>query len=912
MNSLVLSPLGEEDCIQYVAATLCRPKQEVSALAMVIHVKTAGNPFYMREMLSACHRKKCIWYDYHTSQWKYDVNRVFEQFKGDTNYDILNTDFITNRLNELPPSSRSILAWASLLGNSFSFELICHLLAGEFYYLDESCPEPHSEHYHVAYSQQDAVIGLQAAIQACILTPTETDDRFRFAHDRYIQAASKLKECNSRKMHFIIAQTMLKYYGVDTRSKDSAASHICESVDIIKKRVRQRRPFRKLLFDCARLATENGARPTAAKYYSNDMALLQDNPWDDGDDASYDETLQLYLRAAECYLYMGQFPLANGILATLFECAKGPLDKAPAWVLQSRIFAQSGNSSTALACLIDCLYAMGVTQVHEIPTFESCDREFDRLSTKIQVASRADIVNGPDSHDHVVTSAGAVLAEAISAGWWGDPLMFYHLSLVMLDMHLTSGAFTQSGMALLHTAMVAISRFNKVQLAVDLASYALELLDRFRDPFSMARGYMLYANFIAHVQFPIGLTVTQLEGSIEYSVAAGDRISAILSFGLAAQVRFFASESCSDLEAFCTYGCEEIPNWHQDTRGGTMLIAVRQATRALQGKTDVSDPLQIMSDDQHNAVSYKQWLDGNHINGHRSLLFYETIELIPLYLCGHYERVVEVGKRCLERAPLIWSSRNTRLTMLCYGLALSGLILRQRSDPRGTAVDMAVEAENALGQLELFVSEIKAWAAVSDVNYLVWWKLLEAQISEISNDQGRAIQQYEEALDHASEHNFVFEEALGNYLMAGIFIRHCARRSAKSALRDAIGLYRQLGATGVADRIEDDHSLLLRGPTRNPRTVDVGVQTDFAADAGLGPVPRRRGRWPRCVYRSTGRGRPGRGDRGAHRRLERLDAPARGRRRPARPRHDRPTCHPAVVAGHILGPPGGPAPEDHV
>ena len=831
ITNICLSPLVEDDVVQYVATTLCRPREEVIALAMVIQAKTAGNPFFMREMLSACYRKKCIWFDYHDSRWHYDVSRVFEQFKGDSDYDILDTDFITSRLNELPPASRSILAWASLIGNAFSFELICHLLAGEFYYIDEMCPQPRNEHTHTAYSQADAVAGLQAAIQASVITPGETDDRFRFAHDRYVQAAKGLKECNSEKMHFVVAQTLMKHYGVDRKTKNAAASHICESIEIIKNRVRQRRKFRDILSDCARTATESGARPTAAKYLGAALSLLQQDPWtDDGEDASYDETLRLNLRLAECYLYMGQLSPAGTVLGAIFQSAKSALDKAPAYVLRSRISAQNGNALDALAVLKECLTAMDVAGVDDETSYERCDRKFEALSIKIQTTNRNDLLNSPSAEDPSVASIGAVLAEAISAGWWSDALSFYHLSLVMLEMHLNTGAFPQSGMAFLHVSMIALARFNMVQFAVDMSSYALELLDRFKDPYSMARGWILFANFVGHVQTPMAMTVANLEGSIEYGAAAGDRISAILSFGLAAQVKAFASENCSDLEAFCQFGCEEIPNWHQDTRGGTMLIAARQFSRALQGKTNLLDPREIMSDEQHKSSEYKAWLDKRGSNGVRSRLFYETWEIVPLFLYGYYDQAVEVGKRCLDRGHLIWSARNTRLAMLFYGLARAGLVLRRRQDPRETSADVDTRDEETVEELGTLAKKIRDWSDFSDINYLAWSRLLEAQISEISDDT-QAIRQYEEALDHASEHNFVFEEALGNYLMAGLFIRRSARRSARAALRDAVGLFRQLGALGVADRIDDEHNLLLHGATRNPRTTDVGVQTDFAVDA---------------------------------------------------------------------------------
>jgi signal transduction histidine kinase/CheY-like chemotaxis protein len=825
--------LCEDDIVQYVSTALCRPKEEVLPLALVIQSKTAGNPFYMREMLSACHRKRCIWYDYRDSLWHFGLDRLFEQFKGEKDYDILDTGFVTRRLNELPPASRAILAWAALLGHSFSFELICRLLSSEFHYDDEGCSDAPHDMGHVPFSQDVAIDGLQAAIQAYIIVPSEADDRFRFAHDRYIQASAALKECNARKMHFIIAQTLLKYYALDIKSRDSTASHICESVDIIRRRVANRRPFRKLLLECAQAATESGARPTAAKYYSSAVALLQSNPWIDGsDDVSYDETIQLYVRAAECYLFMGHHGAANSLLSTVFNSARTALDKAPAYVLQSRIFAQNGDAESALSSLKECLSALGV-KFDDQPTFQKCDAEFERLSVKIQTMDRTELLNPSAANDLNLPSIGAVLAETISAAWWSDSLRFYHLSLVMLDTHLTCGAFPQSGMAFLHVAIIAISRFNMIQFAADLGTYCLEMLARFRDPFSLARGYMIYANFVGHVQYPIAVTAHQLDGSVEFAAQAGDRISTILSFGLSAQLKFFTSENCSDLESFCQFGCEEIPNWHQDTRGGTLLISVRQACRALQGKTHWREPNEVMTDDQHNSIAYKAWLKANTHNGNRSSLLYETIEIVPLFLYGHYDRAIEIGKGSFENLNMLWSARNARLTLFFYGLSLVGKIHQQLEDPRSQSDGpmLKVKVQETIEQLGDFNKKIKEWAVVSDVNYFAWSRLLDAQISELSGDHGSAIRQCEEALDHASEHNFIFEEALGNYLLAGLYIRLQARRSAKAALRDAIGLYRQFGALGVAERIEEDHSLLLHGPTRNPRTADAEVQTDFAGDS---------------------------------------------------------------------------------
>ncbi|KAK8862425.1 histidine kinase HHK1p [Apiospora arundinis] len=838
ITRIVLEPLIESEIQHYVASTLCRPILEIEPLAIVIQAKTQGNPFYMREMLGAAYRSKCIWYEYKENRWLYDLNRLFDQFKSEHDYDLLDTDFVTRRLSELPPASRSLLAWASLVGTSFSFQLICTLLDLDSNTVDCMCAE--GSELHTRYTKEEAVAGLQAAIAAYIIVQGETDDRFRFTHDRYIQAASCLRECNKSNMHFHIAQTLMKeslYSGI--RSRDSTASHICEALSEIKSRVKSRKPYRKYLTERASVAVENGARPTAAKYFSSAIELLQEtDPWDETqDDVEYEETLQLYLRAAECYVYMGQNTTAHRFLDTIFHHARTAGDKASAWLIQSRISAQNGDSHNALSILKSSLEQLQV-DFDDGPsvTFDSLDAEFMRLSAQVAATDRTALLNLP-STDPQLVSVGAILADACTAAWWSDSLSFYNLTLTMLRLHLNQGSYPQSATAFLYVATIALTRFNMVGFAAELGSQSMELLDRLRDPFSSARGYMIYTNLVAHVGVAIGITVGQLEQAIEFAAAAGDRLSVILSFGYSAQTRLYASENYADLEAICQYCCEEISGWHLDTRGGPMLISVRQVCRAMAGKTQTTKPLEVMSDPQHSSTGYKDWLSGAARDDGRSLILYEANEIIPMYLYGHYEQACEIGRRCIEKIHLLWSGRNTRVVLFFYSLSLTGLLFQKLDDPRNKVEDLQGEVHETIALLQGYNKQIKDWQIVSDVNYLSWSRYIDALIAELSRDHGEAMRLYETGLDHASEQNFTFEEALGNFLMAGFFIRQYARRSARAVLRESVGLWQQLGAIGIARRIEEEHALLLYGPTANMRTVEAGVQTDFAGDTASVAYP---------------------------------------------------------------------------
>lgn len=255
-----------------------------------------------------------------------------------------------------------------------------------------------------------------------------------------------------------------------------------------------------------------------------------------------------------------------------------------------------------------------------------------------------------------------------------------------------------------------------------------------------------------------------------------------------------------------------------------------------------------MSDGQHNSAIYKSWLRNTVGKGVRPLIFYESLEMAPLFLYGYYQEAVNMGSANLRVIDTVWSCRNSRFIMFFQGLSLAGLMWRKLQDPVRSVYHASPTPESQQRETELreevlgvaklvryFMKKIEDWQAVSNVNYFAWSKLLAAQVSEMEEDHGAALMLYEESLDHASANNFVLEEALGNYLLAGFFLRVGSRRPAKAALREAVMLYRQFGAVGVARHIEEEHSFLLQGPTQNPRTADIGVQTDFIGDSAHVP-----------------------------------------------------------------------------
>lgn len=428
ITSIKLAPLSEKEVVDYVATTLYRPPEYVLPLAMVCLEKSNGNPFYLRQMLETCHRKGCIWFSWKKSVWDFNLDKVFAEFESDTYGQQLNTGFITKRLQDLPMTARSILAWGSILGTSFSFSMVQRLLSGEFDY-DETGRTSDDNHkpaaeFFTPQPAENVVEGLQATLQAYILMPGSNEDEFSFSHDRYITASASLRERQDlEKMHFLIAQTMIKYSDLDGRSLYQRARHVCQAARVILRRVTNRYQFRALLLNAAQQAIESGARPTALDYYETCLAFMQPSPWKEGaEDVFYDETLSLYTKAAELYWHQGRPVDAQNLLDSLFAGARSASDKAPAWILRSKLFAQSGNIAGALTALKTSLLQLGL-DIATSPTWDSCDAELEELKKLLQVTDSTNISGKSLSADTKTIAIGSVLVDAISAGFWSNALL---------------------------------------------------------------------------------------------------------------------------------------------------------------------------------------------------------------------------------------------------------------------------------------------------------------------------------------------------------------------------------------------------------------------------------------------------------------------------------------------------------
>lgn len=745
------------------------------------------------------------------------MDKIFEEFENPEYGSSINSDFIADRLQELPLIARKLVAWGALFGGAFSFSLIKTLM-------DPKTAPSDAKRIPLLLKADCAITALNHTVGAYILMAADNEDTFRFSHDRYLAAAVTSLDAHwdTAMMHYMIAKIMISdgTYEDDASIGSKAlymrSRHICLATELIKSRESKRALFRDVLYQAAESACESGARSTGMYYYAHCLLLLQDDPWNDdlSDDVSYQETLQLFVRAAECYWHQGMFDEALALIRTTFKHARDPCDMASSFILQSRVYAVRGDSFGAFQALKDCLSLLD----SPIPptTWEECDAEFQEICALLQRMDKEELLSRPlSTDDRLLMTMGPVAVELLSAAFWSNSLLFYQSTLKLIGSHLRRGTVSQVALGYVHLGSIAGGRFNMIEFAVECGTIAKRLFALYpQDHYTVGRGQTLQVLFLGHLETSINGLLPDLEVAMEATVNAGDRILSLLNLGVAAHFRLMAHQDVAEVEAWIEDAPLEFKNWHHDLRGGVFLIACRQFARALQGKTGIQDPALIFSDSEHSSTSYIEFLETKASSPKRPKTFYLSLQIPALVLYGYWREAIALGEQLLPMLDSLWCQRITYATMYNLSLAYMALIREEPKHP---------EKQRMMDFVDQAIKRMEACCVLTDVNYRHWISLLLAGVSEIE-ETSQALGNYEVAMDHSEVHGFTLDEAHSFELYAEWLIRRKALRPARHMLKDCISTYRRISVYGKANQLTAKYEWLLRG-TATLSTMDVAVQT---------------------------------------------------------------------------------------
>jgi predicted ATPase len=509
VHEIVLAPLGVDDVGRLVSDALhCQPEQTRS-LAELVHKKTAGNPFFAIQFLTALSEEGLVAFDRKTSAWTWDV-RSIEAKRYTENV----VEFMAEKLTRLPAHTQKALQQLACLGNAAD-AATASLVQGE----------PEAE-IHAA---------LWDAVSAGLVLRQE--NVYAFLHDRVQEAAYALIPEDERPAtHLRIGRVL---------AERTPASELEEKIFQIVNQLDRGAGLITARRECNRVAELNliaAKRAKASTAYASTLtylvagrALLGKSGWK----RQYALTFALEFELAECEFLTGDFAAAEKRLSSLSRRSRNLVDNAAVTRLKAALNYTAytlGPTKRAVDAGLKFLRQVGIDWSRH-PTEEDVRQEYDRISEQLGSRPIETLAELPRMTDPTCRAILDVLTAIEEPAYFVDRNLRSLIIARMVNLSLQHGNSDESPVAYVRLGWILGSRFGDYEAGFRFGQLGLDLvekpgLERFKTRVSLCFAYYIIPRS-RHFREGLNLLrrslgVAQEAGDLRYIVCSHDRLVTFL------------------------------------------------------------------------------------------------------------------------------------------------------------------------------------------------------------------------------------------------------------------------------------------------------------------------------------------------------------------------------------------------
>ncbi|PKA44506.1 hypothetical protein CWR43_06220 [Rhizobium sullae] len=746
LTEISLGPLSVEAVQEMIATVLRNEPSAVASMAEIIHDKTAGNPFFVKQLLQALFEEGTIAFSAVARAWTWKSIDLLQYPYADNV-----VDFMVRRLDQTTPDAREMLRLMACIGPRVDGKLLSALLEVDF-----------AELHKIA----------NPLIASGLLSMRH--DLFCFAHDRVQEAAYALSTPSQRATdHARIAHLMIDLIGFETSETAFAVASQIEGCDFEHLSFSERKLFVEVLVKALVHARTAAAVEQAARYGRIACGLMDDGWWSQ----CYHLVFRAHLLWCECLLATAALNEAAATLDQLLVRAASPTEKASAYRLHANLLTLRSDYEGAITAALLGLDLLGIS-LKRGASRADLDQTYEGVKRILGDRNILELRDLPVMTDSRIKSAMALLATLISSIFTKDGLRFLHMAK-MVELTLIHGTTSESAYGLSWFGVMIASLYDDYHDGFAYGQAALALVERHGYEEQHTATLVAVDQISAWTQ-PMSYSLDRVRDAIRIGHAAGDvgmtcyarnhLVSDLIIIG--EDLSVVAAEAADAIELTRQLGYEDIEH---------LLTAQLNLVMTLAGG------------DANGGRQSVNWdFEGGKIVATSTLFWVQLYEGISLYFDGAYNDALPPLKAAADLIPLMAAHIDTSYCTLFLALALAGT-----SDDwhQGSRVAQTLEATR---------SRFAVWASINPGTFKNKLHLIEAEIARLQSQNERASALFDQSIQEAQSANFVHEQALALEL-AG---RHCRKRSlsvsAQHLLKSAYNLYRHWGANRKAQRLAEE------------------------------------------------------------------------------------------------------------
>jgi predicted ATPase/signal transduction histidine kinase/tRNA A-37 threonylcarbamoyl transferase component Bud32 len=764
-----IAPLGVEEVVRMVREATSAEPLNALELGQLLHARTGGNPFSVREFLRFLHDQRLLRFDASAGRWDWDLAQIdAREIPNDV------ADLMAAEIRRLPPDTAALLQYAACLGGVFHFK--------DLAVVRQMTPAETARTLWTAI-EQGLVLPLSKDYllldpQGGLRLPPDLELTFRFLHERVRQAAYLLLSASERaSRHTQIGLRLLE----DARATGTIAErafnilpHVAHAPEEVSSSG-LRMELADLHLKAGRQAKSSGAYRTACNLFRTGIALLPATAWQD----QYERILALQLELAESSYLAGDFDAASMGFATLLQQARSVAQKADVLAMRATLASLNSQHAEAIQLGLEGLRLLGV-DLPSAPGQAELGSELAAVAEGLRGRRAAELLELPPMSDPNQELSLNLLASIAASAYMIHQGLFALLALRIVRISLEHGHSSLSAFGYVIYGVLLSSVIDDPASGSEFGQLAVELSSRFRAPMLHARVRYLRAGLIDHWTRNAREGISEFTEAYKGSMESGDWIYAGHCVIVRLWRRLAVGDPLKELQAENGRFIEFLQT-KRDPEALEMFLAAHRTVLALTGSEEPL--LQTLPQSEGNTARAYQALG----------------ELERLYLLSTPREALAKAEEAEPLMPFVAGLFQVATFAFYHALSAAACCEGADEDRR----------EELLQGVERHRAFLEKCARRNPESFGPYHLLVSAEKAQAKGQDDEALVTFERAISAARTSGFLGVEALACELTFRFLTSRERRIIASAYLLEALYAYERWGATGKTRLLTQEQSSLL-------------------------------------------------------------------------------------------------------
>ncbi len=767
-------PLEEDSIRLMMADGLQMSLEGVKELSELVHEKTRGNVFFVKQFLKNLNRQDYLRFDFKNFAWTWDVNKIHEM--GSTGNVV---ELMAKEVKSIAPDVREVLKIASGIGNRFDLETLGVI---------------------TEKSSEELVDLLFEGVKRGFIQPIQhsnifvegqndpKDFKYKFIHDKFQESFYNLfEEGESERISYKMGTLLLSKYSeeeLNTKVFD-VANYFNAGYNLVQN---GNKDVIQLYLNAGLRARNSAAYDNAYSYLKNAVTLLGNNSWNE----DYEITLNLYSKISDVSFLQGNTEEMEKYVEIIFSNARSVVDKSEAYI--TKILAY--NSKHRLREVVD----IGVKAISELgiklpkkPGLQHVLIELGRMK-RVMIGKKVEgLIDLPEMTDKKIIAAHKIMMAIGSAAMFVEPGLLPILAIRGTYLSVKYGRTDNSDFNYTGYGMILCGALKSYDEGYKFGKLGLAVAEKFKSGSHKVKPTNLYYTSVAHFKDAYTNSIDNLRKNYRRGMEVGDLEYAFYSLNNYCFFKYFCGHNLEEV----LYELQTAKTAIENAEHNLTLSHIRSYVAAVEKLVDPDAPLtgDLTTDWYNETEIIKEFSEKNDL----SVLFISHFNKVKIaYLGGHISNAIkniEIADKNVEGGI---AQPNTNVLELYKALSFA-----QSYRTTGN--------KKHLSKAKKAVKLLKTLDKHAHVNFGGKLELALGELERAQGNEGKAIAHFENAISFAKQEKIINEEALANELIGSIYFDKKQITAAKAYLNKAYRLYDSWGANAKLTSLKNTYETLELG-----------------------------------------------------------------------------------------------------